>query len=108
MLLITAYLLVDQLFPADTRMEAGAWVNTAYNLGSSLGSALAGALLDRHGSGAAFIAAAAAAGSGVLAAAAGGRYFCRSAPRSPALVGTEQAADHGDLAKTEVFGLTDK
>ncbi|MGW3156557.1 MFS transporter [Streptomyces sp. NPDC001089] len=108
MLPITVYLLVDQLFPAGVRMEAGAWVNTAYNLGYSLGSALAGALLDRHGSGAAFIAATAAAGSGVFAAAAGGRYFRRPAPRSPALVGTEQAVDHGDLAKTEVLGLTDK
>ncbi|MER6441707.1 MFS transporter [Streptomyces sp. NPDC001185] len=107
MLLITAYLLVDQLFPAGARMEAGAWVNTAYNLGSSLGSVLAGALLDRHGSGAAFIAAAAAAGSGVLAAAAGGRYFRRPARHSPALVGTEHAVDHGDLAKAEVRDLTD-
>ncbi|MEU8950750.1 MFS transporter [Streptomyces sp. NPDC048489] len=81
MLLITAYLLVDQLFPAGARMEAGAWVNTAYNLGSSLGSALAGPLLDRHSSGAAFTAAAAAAGSGVLAAAAAGRCS-RRLPRA--------------------------
>ncbi|MGW4675461.1 MFS transporter [Streptomyces sp. NPDC004324] len=108
MLLIAAYLLVAQLFPAGARMEAVAWVNTAYNLGSSLGSGLAGALLDRHSSEAAFIAAAAVAGSGVFAAAAGGRYFRRPARRSPALVGTEQAVDHGDLAKIEVRELTDK
>ncbi|MFG2425936.1 MFS transporter [Streptomyces sp. NPDC048448] len=108
MLLITAYLLVDQLFPAGTRMEAGAWVNTAYNLGSSLGSALAGALLDRHGSGAAFTAAAAAAGFGVLAAAATGHCSRRPPRRSPALVGTGSAVHHGDLAETEVLEPIDK
>ncbi|MCX4580781.1 MFS transporter [Streptomyces sp. NBC_01571] len=108
MLLITAYLLVDQLFPAGTRMEAGAWVNTAYNLGSSLGSALAGALLDSHGSGAAFTAATAAAGSGVLAAAAGGRCSRRRPRRSPALVGTGSAVHHGDLAETELLEPIDK
>ncbi|MFJ4926231.1 MFS transporter [Streptomyces sp. NPDC088736] len=108
MLPITVYLLVDQLFPAGARMEAGAWVNTAYNLGYPLGSALAGALLDRHGSGTAFTAVSAAAGLGVLAAAATGRCSRRPPRRSPALVGTGSAGHHGDLAKTEVPELTDK
>ncbi|MFG2426067.1 hypothetical protein ACGFWD_44820 [Streptomyces sp. NPDC048448] len=79
-----------------------------HNLGSSLGSALAGALLDRHGSGTAFTAATAAAGLSVLAAAATGRCSRRPPRRSPALVGTGSAVHHDDLAKTEVPELTDK
>lgn len=46
-LIVTAYLLVDALVGEGGRMEAGAWVNTAYNLGASLGSGTAGLLIDR-------------------------------------------------------------
>jgi predicted MFS family arabinose efflux permease len=44
--LITAYLLVEELVPEGARTEGGAWVNTAYNLGVSGGSAVAGLLLS--------------------------------------------------------------
>jgi predicted MFS family arabinose efflux permease len=57
-LLVTGYLLVDVLVPAGSRTEAGAWVNTAYNLGSALGSSAAGLLVDRAGAPAGFTAAA--------------------------------------------------
>ncbi|WP_052443285.1 hypothetical protein [Streptacidiphilus neutrinimicus] len=43
--LITAYLLVEELVPEGARTEGGAWVNTAFNLGVSGGSALAGLLV---------------------------------------------------------------
>ncbi|RAG87107.1 MFS transporter [Streptacidiphilus pinicola] len=43
--LITAYLLVEEVVPAGSRTEGGAWVNTAINLGSAAGSALGGLLL---------------------------------------------------------------
>lgn len=58
-LLITAYLQVDALVPAGSRTEASAWINTAYNLGSALGSAAAGVVVSRHGPAPAFPAAAA-------------------------------------------------
>ncbi|WP_441249164.1 MFS transporter [Kitasatospora sp. McL0602] len=48
-LLITAYQLVDRLVPEGSRTEAGAWVNTAYNLGAALGAAAGGAVTDRSG-----------------------------------------------------------
>lgn len=44
-LLVTAYLLVEELVPEGARTEGGAWVNTAYNLGAAGGSGLAGLLL---------------------------------------------------------------
>ena len=68
-LLVTAFLLVDETVPEGSRIEAGSWVNTCYNLGSATGSALAGMVLDRAGTAAVFTAAAAVAG---LAAAAAG------------------------------------
>ncbi|WP_371494768.1 MFS transporter [Kitasatospora sp. NBC_00374] len=76
--LITSYLLVDALVPAGSRTEAGAWVNTAFNLGSALGSGAAGVLVDRCGPAAAFVAAAALPG---LAAVAGAVW------RSPSAAG---------------------
>lgn len=79
---VSAYLMVDDTFAEGSRMAAGAWVNTAYNLGTSLGSAFAGALLDRTGSGAVFSTAALLAGLAVGAAAVGGR---RGAARPPAV-----------------------
>ncbi|MEU2631460.1 MFS transporter [Kitasatospora sp. NPDC007106] len=57
-LLVTGYLLVEDLVPAGARTEAGAWVNTAYNLGGALGSAAGGLLADRADPAAAFTAAA--------------------------------------------------
>ncbi|MGW2401717.1 MFS transporter [Kitasatospora sp. NPDC001664] len=48
-LLITSYQLVDRLVPDGSRTEAGAWINTAFNLGAAAGSALGGTLLDRTG-----------------------------------------------------------
>ncbi|MEV6210266.1 MFS transporter [Kitasatospora sp. NPDC051914] len=68
-LLVTAYLLVEELVPAGSRTEAGAWVNTAYNLGGALGSAAAGLLADRVGPVAAFVLAAVVLGSAAAAAA---------------------------------------
>lgn len=45
--LTTAYLLADESVSAGQRTRAGAWVNTAFNAGSSLGTAGAGLLLGR-------------------------------------------------------------
>ncbi|RDS60564.1 MFS transporter [Streptomyces sp. M7] len=42
--LTTAYLLADAAAPADARVRAGAWVNTAVNAGSTAGTAGAGVL----------------------------------------------------------------
>jgi predicted MFS family arabinose efflux permease len=62
-LLITMYELVAQLFAEGPSMAAGAWVNTAYNLGAALGTPLGGLLLDRSGPRPALAAAAAVAGA---------------------------------------------
>src|SRR5512146_3032706 len=43
-LLIATYQLVDAAVPDSRRAEAGAWVNTAYNLGAAMGTAAGGAL----------------------------------------------------------------
>lgn len=67
--LITAYLLVNVLVPAGHQTVAGAWVNTAFNLGSALGAGAAGLLTDRLGAGAVFTAAALAATAGTVVAA---------------------------------------
>jgi predicted MFS family arabinose efflux permease len=37
--LTTAYLLADELAEPENRIQAGAWVNTAFNTGSSMGTA---------------------------------------------------------------------
>lgn len=62
-LLIAAYQLVDRLAPEGSRTEAGAWVNTAFNLGAATGAAVGGALVDHSGPPLAF-----AATAGLLAA----------------------------------------
>ncbi|MGW7709273.1 MFS transporter [Streptomyces sp. NPDC054771] len=45
--LTTAYLIADESVGAGSRTQAGAWVNTAVNAGSSVGAAAAGLLVDR-------------------------------------------------------------
>ncbi len=65
-LLITAYQLVDPLVPEGSRTEAGAWINTAYNLGVATGTALGGVLVDRSGPRVAFEATAGLLGACVL------------------------------------------
>jgi predicted MFS family arabinose efflux permease len=79
-LLITAYLLVDALVAQGSRTEAGAWVNTAYNLGVALGSGAAGLIVERCGPGAVFAAAAAVAGLAALAATASERRAVHASP----------------------------
>lgn len=54
-LLITVYQLVEVLVPEGSRTEAGAWVNTAYNLGAALGAAAGGVLVDRTGPASGFV-----------------------------------------------------
>ncbi|QMU72193.1 MFS transporter [Streptacidiphilus sp. P02-A3a] len=98
-LLITAYLLVDERVAAGARTEAGAWVNTGYNLGSALGSGGAGMLLDAAGHRAVLLAAAVAAGAGALGAVASGR----GALHSPPAAGAGSGADDGDLADAELL-----
>ncbi|PYC76685.1 MFS transporter [Streptomyces tateyamensis] len=67
--LATAYLLADQRAPRWRRTAAGSWVNTAFNAGSALGTALAAPLASRAPLPLCFAAAA----LPLLAAAAGGR-----------------------------------
>lgn len=45
--LTTAYLIADESADAARRTRAGAWVNTAFNAGSSGGTAAVGLLVDR-------------------------------------------------------------
>ncbi|MFE3900258.1 MFS transporter [Streptomyces sp. NPDC059153] len=45
--LTTAYLVADESVGAGSRTQAGAWVNTAVNAGSSAGTAAVGLLVDR-------------------------------------------------------------
>ncbi|WP_406456484.1 MFS transporter [Streptomyces sp. NBC_00876] len=45
--LTTAYLIADESVDAGRRTQAGAWVNTAFNAGSSGGTAVTGLLVDR-------------------------------------------------------------
>ncbi|MFH8473465.1 MFS transporter [Streptomyces sp. NPDC018000] len=45
--LTTAYLVADESVEADSRTQAGAWVNTGVNAGSSVGAAAVGLLVDR-------------------------------------------------------------
>ncbi|GGV39008.1 MFS transporter [Actinomadura cremea] len=42
----TAYLIADATAPPRARVRAAAWVNTALNLGATIGTAVTGALLD--------------------------------------------------------------
>lgn len=52
--LITGYLLADDLSPAAVRTEASSWVNTASNAGAAASAAVAGVLVDRVDTTAAF------------------------------------------------------
>jgi MFS family permease len=45
--LTTAYLIADETAAPDARTQAGAWVNTAFNLANAAGAALSGVLLGR-------------------------------------------------------------
>jgi MFS family permease len=45
--LTTAYLIADETAAPAARTQAGAWVNTAFNLANAAGAALAGVLLGR-------------------------------------------------------------
>ncbi|MGW7818537.1 MFS transporter [Streptomyces puniciscabiei] len=45
--LTTAYLVADETAPEGARTQAGAWVNTGVNAGSSLGAVLTGLLIGR-------------------------------------------------------------
>ncbi|MGW2084936.1 MFS transporter [Streptomyces sp. NPDC001880] len=45
--LTTAYLIADESVGAGSRTQAGAWVNTAFNAGASVGAAAVGLLVDR-------------------------------------------------------------
>ena len=53
--LITGYLVADAVVAPDGRTEASAWINTAVNLGASLASAVAGAVIDASGTGVALL-----------------------------------------------------
>ena len=53
--LITGYLVADTAVAPDGRTEASAWINTAVNLGASLASAIAGAVIDAAGTGIALL-----------------------------------------------------
>ena len=46
-LFVVSYLAADNVTPPHQRTEASTWINTANNLGSSAGSALAGLLIQR-------------------------------------------------------------
>ncbi|PSK98968.1 putative MFS family arabinose efflux permease [Murinocardiopsis flavida] len=53
--LITGYLIADTIVAERSRTEASTWVNTAVNLGASLASAAAGAVIDGSGPGPALL-----------------------------------------------------
>ncbi len=55
-LFVVAYLAADELVPAAGRTEATTWVNTANNLGVSVGAAAAGLVVERSGAGDALLA----------------------------------------------------
>ncbi|MCX4697865.1 MFS transporter [Streptomyces sp. NBC_01352] len=53
--LTTAYLIADDAAPAGFRTQAGAWVNTSVNAGSSAGAATMGVLVERLPLGVCFV-----------------------------------------------------
>ncbi|MFJ5302032.1 MFS transporter [Streptomyces sp. NPDC088350] len=61
--LTTAYLLADEVAAPEARTQAGAWVNTAVNAGSSGGSVVTGVLVGRVPLGVCFLVAGVVAGS---------------------------------------------
>jgi len=68
--LITGYLLADRFSAAGAKTEASSWINTATNAGAAASAALAGLLVDRHGTASALAAGAALASGCTLVAAA--------------------------------------
>ncbi|MEE4541179.1 MFS transporter [Streptomyces sp. V4-01] len=92
-LLITSYLLVNVLVPANSHTVAGAWVNTAFNLGVALGTGAAGLLTDRLGASAVFTAAA------LTAAAAAATAAPAAAARRPASPTPERLATDAPSTK---------
>jgi predicted MFS family arabinose efflux permease len=66
-LLITAYQLVDQGVAPQRQAEAGAWLNTAYNLGAATGAAAGGITVSAAGPQVSFLALAGLAGACALA-----------------------------------------
>ncbi|HET6534199.1 MAG TPA: hypothetical protein VFH03_26760, partial [Actinoplanes sp.] len=54
-ILASAYAMVDEAAPAGTVTEAFAWLATATAIGSSIGAAAGGALVDATGPAAAFV-----------------------------------------------------
>ncbi|MGW6910330.1 MFS transporter [Streptomyces sp. NPDC054940] len=53
-LITTAYLIADETAAPEARVQAGAWVNTAVNAGSTAGAAAAGVLVGRLPAGVCF------------------------------------------------------
>jgi predicted MFS family arabinose efflux permease len=53
--LTTAYLVVDETAPEGARTQAGAWVNTGVNAGSSAGAMVTGSLIGRVPLGVCFV-----------------------------------------------------
>ncbi|MCX5360695.1 MFS transporter [Streptomyces sp. NBC_00124] len=78
--LTTAYLIADEAAPPGFRTQAGAWVNTAVNAGSSTGAATAGLLVERLPLGECFAVAGAAA---MVAALVGALVPARRSGRTP-------------------------
>jgi len=68
-MLASGYALIEKLAPAGMVTEAFAWTSTAFGTGCALGAAGAGALIELHGTGGAFVfgAAIAALGAAVTA-----------------------------------------
>jgi predicted MFS family arabinose efflux permease len=84
-LLIATYQLVDAAVPESLRAEAGAWVNTAYNLGAAMGTAAGGVLAACLGTRMSLAVLAALAGACALVAAGAGGGSIRM-PCGPGMV----------------------
>jgi len=80
---VTGYLLSDDLTPAIARTEASTWFNTASNAGAAAAAALAGILVQRSGSTAAFAVSAGFVGACGLLAAASRTLRARTPARAP-------------------------
>lgn len=80
--LATAYLVADEFAAPDSRTRAGAWINTAFNAGSSAGTAAVGLLVGRLPLAVCFALAAAPALLSAAASAPGPRRVHRSLTRT--------------------------
>lgn len=85
----SAYGMVDRIAPTGTRTEAFAWLATATAVGSAIGAALAGVLVDAQGAAAGFLLAATAA---TLAAALAGTRLQLNTQTAPPAGGTKPAS----------------